>query len=198
VMFDPTPVAPGGELGRGGDGIRARMARLVDTLRFQWTKWVIEYDLVSQIALLKDIGGAVRDAAQSIQTTIRHVLAYWWVLAIAVAIAVGFVLARRRAGPALTAARRKRDAQARSRVARHYDTASRQLARAGHARAPAITPRVFATELAPSLATPMTELVELYYLAQWGGEITATSEARAEVLADEIRAALRTHQAQPR
>jgi hypothetical protein len=44
----------------------------------------------------------------------------------------------------------------------------------------------------------MTELVELYYVAQWGGEITATAEARAGVLADEIRAVLHTHQAQPR
>ena len=192
VMFDPTPAAPGGELGRGGDGIRARMARLVDTLRFQWTKWVIEYDLVSQIALLKDIGGAVRNGARSVQAAIRHVLAYWWTIAIAVAIVIGVVLARRRATPGLTDAR-KREARARSRVARHYDATSRQLARAGHPRAPATTPRAFAAELEPHLAAPMRELVDLYYLAQWGGEITTTSETRAAELADEIRAALHTH-----
>ena len=63
VTFDATPSAPGGELGRGGSGWRAKLARFIDTLRFQWSKWVIEYDLVAQLSLFKDIGRAFKSAA---------------------------------------------------------------------------------------------------------------------------------------
>ncbi|HUS29239.1 MAG TPA: DUF3488 and transglutaminase-like domain-containing protein, partial [Kofleriaceae bacterium] len=77
VTFDPTPSAPGGELGRGGNGWTAKMGRMLDTLRFQWSKWVIEYDLVSQISLFKDIGNAFKRAAVALRDVFKWLLSFW-------------------------------------------------------------------------------------------------------------------------
>jgi transglutaminase-like putative cysteine protease len=197
VTFDPTPAAPGGELGRGGDGVRARLARLADTLRFQWTKWVIEYDLAAQLTLFKDIGAGLRSSARAVQEAIAIVLAYWPVLAAMLAVAVGIWLIRRPSTRAVVL--RTRDTRVRSAVARQFDAAARQLDRAGFHRAPATTPRAFAAGLAdPTLATPLGELVELYYAAAWGGVVPPNAEARATALANEIRVTLHAHQARPR
>ncbi|HLL21035.1 MAG TPA: DUF3488 and transglutaminase-like domain-containing protein, partial [Kofleriaceae bacterium] len=51
VTFDPTPPSDRNLMSRGGTGWRARLGRFLDTLKFQWSKWVIEYDLSSQLAL---------------------------------------------------------------------------------------------------------------------------------------------------
>ena len=105
VTFDPTPPAHRNVLSRGGGGWRARLGRLMDRLRFQWTKWVIDYDLVSQLALLKAVGGAIKGAAawakaQAIAAK-DAALSVWpaWV-ALAAALAALVWVRRRRAGPA--------------------------------------------------------------------------------------------------
>ncbi|HEX8107742.1 MAG TPA: DUF3488 and transglutaminase-like domain-containing protein, partial [Kofleriaceae bacterium] len=67
VTVDPTPPANVDALGRGGSGWTARLGRFLDTLRFQWNKWVIEYDLTSQLALFNEVGGALRSAGEALK-----------------------------------------------------------------------------------------------------------------------------------
>ncbi|MCA9673976.1 MAG: DUF3488 domain-containing protein, partial [Myxococcales bacterium] len=55
VTFDATPASQD-RLGRGGSGIGARLRRFFDTLRFQWFKWVVDYDLGRQVGFFKDVG----------------------------------------------------------------------------------------------------------------------------------------------
>src|ERR1051326_8613684 len=76
VTFDPTPAGTS-SLGRGGTGWRAKLGRLMDTLRFQWTKWVIEYDLVAQLSLFKDVGRALKSAAASMRDGALAALRWW-------------------------------------------------------------------------------------------------------------------------
>jgi hypothetical protein len=196
ATFDPTPPADIDELGRGGSGIRARMSRVIDTLRFQWTKWVIEYDLVAQLELFKSIGGAVKRGAVAIKDTLvaakdaalRHP-----VIGLAmVALVTLLILRRRRRGDPLEVGERTRPRR-RSTVAEVYDRVAKLLAKAGAGRDAATTPRELATRLrlAGHVAAPQVgELTELYYAAEWGGRRDPGAEDRALALAVEIRAAL--------
>jgi transglutaminase-like putative cysteine protease len=196
VTFDPTP--PGGvdELGRGGTGWSARLGRFVDTLRFQWNKWVIEYDLASQLSLFKSVGGAIGDAAAAVKRGLAWLeelaIRGWPVLA---AIAVGVALwlrLRRRRPDAVTAARRARP-RVRGGVAQVYDEVLRGLARAGVPREAAVTPRELAARLTArghAVAPQLGELTELYYAAQWGHRDEPAARDRAVALGREIQAGL--------
>jgi hypothetical protein len=197
VTFDPTPSASVDVLGRGGDGWRARMSRMMDTLRFQWTKWVIEYDLASQLELFRTVGGAIKSAALTVKAALVSAkdaaLAYWPVGAGLGAGLIAFVLLRRRQrGPGMVTGR-ARKTRVRSTVAEVFDQVAAALAKAGVARDAAVTPRELATRMAkrgdPG-ASQVGELVELYYAAEWGGRRDPQAEARAQVLAGEIRQAL--------
>ncbi len=145
VTFDPTPPDRHDPLGRGGSGWRARLARFMDTLRFQWTKWVIEYDLVAQLALFRDLGTAIKHGALAA----RDVLVRGWpILAgIALVIAAILVLRRRRGGDPREPGARARP-RVRSPVAQIYHRVLRQLARHGIRRDPGMTPRELAARLA--------------------------------------------------
>jgi transglutaminase-like putative cysteine protease len=194
VTFDATPSGES-ELGRGGDGITARLGRFMDTLRFQWTKWVIEYDLVRQLSLFRTIGGAIKGAAGTARdgvVVIKRLAQRHWPIAVVLAGAVVLVVVwrRRHAPAALLAAGARR---ARAPLATLYDQAMKLLGRAGLAREPGITPR----ELADRLTTdghpahrPLAELTDLYYAATWGGRSSPAELARGQVLLEELRAAL--------
>ncbi len=195
VTFDPTPAAPGGELGRGGTGWRAKLGRFLDTLRFQWTKWVIEYDLVSQLSLFKDVGRALKAAAGGVRDAILAVLAYWPLLAGLAGIVALVVLRKRRPlGPDMEHRREARKARARSPIAAAYDQVAKQLAKHGTRRDTGMTPRELAdraiTRGEPA-AAELRELTELYYAAEWGGRSDPAGERRAGELASAIRTALR-------
>ena len=192
VTFDATPASD--QLGRGGTGWRARMGRFFDTLRFQWTKWVIEYDLASQLGLFRDVGGALKSGA----TSVKEALASAWQLVrdheilsgtLAAAIAVALAMRRRRAA-ALAPASAKAKKRARSPVAQALDQALKALARAGVTRDPAVTPRELARR-APIAGAEIAELVELYYAAEWGNR--RVDERRAGDLAAKIRVAVDRH-----
>jgi len=189
VTFDPTPPDRNDPLGRGGAGWRARMARLMDTLRFQWTKWVIEYDLVAQLSLFRDFASVLKQGAIALRDVLIHLVRLWPVLAGLGAVVVAFVILRRRRALALagTAAGPPRE---RTGVGRVYDAVSRRLAKAGFARAPAQTPRELVDRLPTTIAGDVRELTELYYSAEWGGKVDSAAERRAAELADAIRAAL--------
>jgi protein-glutamine gamma-glutamyltransferase len=188
VTFDPTPPDRTDPLGRGGSGWRARMARFMDTVRFQWTKWVIEYDLVAQLSLFKDIGSAIKRGAIALRDAVVHI---WPILVVVVGAIVLVVIVRRRRAPndPLEAARRTR-ARARSAIARSYDRVVRLLAKHGITREPGVTPRELAARLTTPVGAPVRELTDLYYAAEWGGRITPDAERRADELAAAIRTTL--------
>ena len=192
IMFDPTPAND--ELGRGGSGWGARLGRILDTLRFQWSKWVIEYDLASQLALFKDIGHALKSGATWLRDEGLALLHHWKiVIAIGCAISL-LVLSRRRRrdlGPSAVARER---ARTRSKIAIAYDQAAKLLAKAGQRRDTGTTPRELAARLASRghpAAAQVRELVDLYYAAEWGRRSDPAAEARATALVTDIRVTLR-------
>jgi protein-glutamine gamma-glutamyltransferase len=194
VTFDPTPPDRNDPLGRGGSGWRARMSRFFDTLKFQWTKWVIEYDLVAQLALFKDIGHVLQRGAAAVRDSLLALLRLW-PLGLA---GVGAILAilyyrRRRRDPQMTGGAAPRP-RTRSPIAQAYEASLRLLAKAGHAKEPATTPREHADRLSRTggpAAPEVRELTELYYAAEWGGRRDPEAERRAGELAIAIKAHLR-------
>nr|HEX4314623.1 DUF3488 and transglutaminase-like domain-containing protein [Kofleriaceae bacterium] len=193
VTFDATPASD--QLGRGGTGWRARLGRYMDTLRFQWTKWVIEYDLASQLGLFRDVGSTLKRGAMAVKGAVGaawhevkdHAPISGTVGGLAVA-AIAFVVARRRrAGPrTMDGGRAKR--RVRGPLATSLDAALRALAKAGVAREPAVTPRELAARVTIA-AAEYRELVDLYYAAEWGGRSDGAAERRAAELALTIAAA---------
>jgi hypothetical protein len=192
VTFDPTPPDRNDPLGRGGAGWRARMGRFMDTLRFQWSKWVIEYDLVAQLSLFKDIGSAIKRGALALRDTIVR---GWPLLAgLALAIAAVIVVRRRRQGrdPLEPGARAR--PRVRSPVAQIYHRVLRQLAKHGITREPGTTPQELAARLAAGsspgpgsqVGPSLRELTALYYAAEWGGRTDPSAERRAAELAAAI------------
>jgi transglutaminase-like putative cysteine protease len=190
VTFDPTPPDRHDPLGRGGSGWSARLGRFLDTLKFQWSKWVIEYDLVSQIALFKDVGHALQRAA----VVVRDVLSLWPVaLGLAAAIAAVIYWRRRRTSPRMTQGPAARP-RTRSPIAAAYDAAVKALAKVGQGRELATTPREHAERLARSgapAAAEIRELADLYYAAEWGGRRDPSAERRAGELAIAIKSLVR-------
>jgi transglutaminase-like putative cysteine protease len=195
VTFDPTPPSERDRMGRGGAGWTARLGRMLDTLRFQWAKWVIEYDLASQLELFEGLGNALKAGAAAVKDAAGAAKDWaverWW---IGVALMGGLALVvlrrrgwRRRGGEQAVGRRRDR---ARSPVAESYDRAAKGLAKAGIAREPAITPRELAARMAARgepAAAAFGELVELYYAAEWGARQGAAEAERARALEAAVR-----------
>lgn len=192
VTFDPTPPDRSDPLSRGGGGWKARFSRVTDTMRFQWTKWVIEYDLVAQISLFVSVGQSLKRAAQtsrSVVASAMHLLPM--VLGLAAALAIVWIVRRWRASPA--AQRKRAQTRSRSQVAHTYDRVLKQLAQAGIHRAPATTPQELAATLTLEVAPQIRELTDIYYAAEWGGRRDPHVEQRAMELARTIQAALRNN-----
>jgi len=198
VTFDPTPPGDVDTLGRGGTGWRAKLGRFVDTLRFQWTKWVIEYDLVSQLSLFKSIGGALKTAAKAVKDAViiaKDFAIEHWPISSPLGAGLILLLVRRRRRRRAKLPREGRPAKPRQRstVGEVYDGVSKQLAKAGFARGASVTPRELAEQMATRgdpAASHITELTELYYAAEWGGRREASAEERAAALGREIKATL--------
>ncbi len=186
ITFDATPPGVADYLGRGGSGWQAKMRRWFDTLRFQWGKWVIDYDIYQQISLFRSIGKQFSGGAQSV-TAAGRAIERWakrnayalvaLVLVIGVAIALRRSRRRRRGGDTRAAISRER-----TELGQLYERAARRLA----PRPPATTPRELARALvakgAPG-ADQLDELTELYYAGQWGGAVDDAVLARARTLA---------------
>jgi hypothetical protein len=196
VTFDATPPAQD-RLGRGGTGLGARLRRLVDTLRFQWFKWVIEYDLGKQLGVFKGIGNSLRAAGRWLKARWRDLRALVvdnLVIALGLAAAIAALIAWR-----LVRRRRRRSPEERARprhrgpIATAYSRVLHRMEKRGVPRAPSMTPRELARDVAARRlpwANAFGELTELYYAAQWGGAEGGDLEARARALAAEIEAAL--------
>jgi hypothetical protein len=196
-MFDPTPAGSGEELGRGGSGWRARLGRIVDTLRFQWSKWVIEYDLASQLELFRTIGRGIKNVAVKVKEAalrVKYAVVAYWYFSFAIGLGIAYLLLRRmRRRPNDFVTARASPRRTRSTVAEVYLAVAKQLAKSGFTRESGITPRELATrmtERGDPGAAEVTELVELYYAAEWGSQRDPAAEDRAQKLAMKIKTAL--------
>ncbi len=195
VTFDPTPPGDVDQLGRGGTGFRAKMSRFFDTLRFQWTKWVIEYDLVSQLSLFKSIGGALKTAAIAVKDaalwTKDRAVEHWETSSVLGVLLIGaYIVRRRKRRSKLPPEIRVVKPRKRSSVAQIYDGVAKRLAKAGYTRSSSTTPRELAAKLVERrdpAAETVGLLVDVYYAAEWGGRRDVASEERAEALAAEIK-----------
>jgi protein-glutamine gamma-glutamyltransferase len=190
VTFDPTPPDRDDPLSRGGSGWRAKLGRLMDTMRFQWTKWVIEYDLVAQLSLFKDIGAMLKKGAIKLRDGLGALVFLWPIAIPIVAVAIAVILSRRRLRANALAPTARGAHRSRTSIAELYDAVSRRLAKAGLARPPAQTPREYAQLLAAPVAPEVRELTEIYYAAEWGRRSDPAALRRASELAAAIRAAL--------
>ena len=198
VTFDPTPPANRNVLSRGGSGWRAKLSRILDTLKFQWSKWVIEYDLSSQLALFKSIGRTLKAGAKAVKAALvaakDWVVAQWWLAAIAAVGIAGYIVLRRRRHVLPIATAGPRRGRTRSTVAAVYDAVGKQLAKHGAGRDAAETPREHANRLATRgdpWAPAVAQLTDLYYAAEWGARRDRAAEEQATALGKQIGAALR-------
>jgi len=200
VTFDPTPAGEADPLGRGGSGVVDRMRRMFDTVRFQWSKWVVDYDLHQQISLFRDVGSAISSAGRWLKAgagaTKRWLLDHWPWATLAAVLAVALLLARRRRRrpqPRHDDDEPRRQRRRKSAMASLYASVLARLARHGLARSPATTPRELAADLvargAPG-AAELAELTELYYAAEWGGAASPEVLERAQRLRRAIEAAV--------
>ncbi len=203
VTFDATPAGAGEELGRGGGGVRARLRRFFDTLKFQWTKWVIDYDLGSQLELFRSVGRGFKNAAASVSQFLKRSARSIGLPLLGVMMLVGAGVAARRwwrarhgrasvPGPAQ---RRSPTAQQHE-ATQLYGDVVRLLARHHLHRAPAQTPREFVVLVASSnvpvaaaIVAPLRELTELYNRAMWNPRAAVAELAALQVLVEKIRVA---------
>lgn len=202
VTFDPTPGGEVDRLGRGGSGVGERMRRLMDTLRFKWFKWVIEYDLYRQISLFKGLRESLSSGAGSVRSWFTGVKA--WVKRHQVAL--GSTLGAFIAVMALVAWYRRRRtslvrlpgqaARARDAMTILYNQTLDRLARRGHRRQPSTTPREHARALSEEGmpgASEFLELTELYYQTEYGARSLAERLSRARALVTAMDRAFEEH-----
>ncbi len=191
VTFDATPPGQVDQLGRGAAGPLARMQRFLDTLRFQWAKWVIEYDLGRQLSVFRGVGNVMRDGARTVKEAVGAVwsgLKRGWPAAIALGLGVALVLWRRRrrhSAPGEAAVRRRL-----SPVATALLDAERALARRGLGRVAATTPSEHAAVLqqrGSAAAATYAALVALHQRVVWGQETGGDPAAQAQELASALR-----------
>jgi hypothetical protein len=197
ITFDATPPGQIDQLGRQSGGVLAKIRRLFDRIRFQWTKWVIEYDLVRQLGLFKNIGASLRAAGRAIRDAFVALVRRWY-LSIPIALALGFLIVRRlrRRGGAAGATARA-GAKRRRPVAEIWLTAITRLGRRGLVRDPSLTPREQARRWSAAGAGELAELTELYYAVEYGYLDEAAAVDRARALRDAIEAAQRAAESAP-
>lgn len=186
VTFDATPPGQVDQLGRGASGALARMQRFLDTLRFQWDKWVIEYDLGQQLTVFRGVGGALKSVARTVKAGVSEVwtvVKRGWPLGIAAGVGLAlwvWLRARRERDAGMPAARRRA-----SPVAAALLDAERALAKRGAGREASTTPAEHAellTTRGGRGAATYAELVALHQRVVWGDEKDANAAERAHEL----------------
>jgi len=192
VTFDATPPGQIDRLGRGGTGVLERIRRFLDRLRFQWTKWVIEYDLYRQLSLFRGVGRSLKAAGRALEAAViavKDAMIRRWYVSIPlglglIALIVWRIRRRRRGGKAWGADRRRR--RPITEIWTHVVT---RLGRAGLIRDPALTPRELARRWTAAGAAELAELTELYYAVEYGGADEDEALPRARSLREAIEAA---------
>jgi transglutaminase-like putative cysteine protease len=202
--FDPTPAAPARHT---GSSLRDRLAGMLDYLQFQWSSWVVAYDVLHRQALLGTFGDWMQGPAfQRERAWTRYLWTFeqlligpetlsplgklfYWLALLGVLALSGYLLGQilRQLIRWLRQRHQERGAQANG--VRFYQRVAAVLARRGLRRRPAETAREFAArveESVPQVATLFAELTERYYAVRFGGADLAEVGQRLseQILAD--------------
>ena len=156
------PLAPAARTGRLG--------QLLDTLDFQWSRWVVSYDLSRQLDLARRV--THRLGLHAPEPAGGHGRVPGWLVVLVAVVVVAAAASRvwPTRGPARAPARAA--AIEGAPVQRLYARALERLARAGLPRAAAETPREYAARVAGAGldgGALLAELTELYTAARFGG-----------------------------
>jgi len=200
VTFDPTPPGEANRLGSGGTSVLDKARRLLDTMRLKWFEWVIEYDLQRQLSVFRSIGKAFGGGSKSLKKGldgsrdwfVRHKWTLGGLVAgIGIFVFVVLRLRSRRLRNSPLGAPRS-GSRARSAVAGVWLVTARRMARRGHRRDQATTPREYADALARKKtpgAASFARLTELYYAAVYGPHELPDMAAQAKELRDQVETA---------
>lgn len=199
VTFDPTP--PGRNEVLEASGLWANLRAMSDALRMEWSSTVVGFDLRDQGNIVRALyrgfrvargmsGGSSRPSDASPRSSSRGGTRVVAVLFVALALVGGVVLwRRRRRGP--VGAPPNRAARRALSLVRDLE---RILARAGHARPSATTPRAHVMALVDQgivAAADAQEIVGLYEEIRFGGEeLDPSREAAARLALGRIEASL--------
>jgi len=172
VPFDPTPAG-----GRGSqqEGLWARMVLFWDTIQERWRAFVVDYDLVAQAQLIKQVGAMLSEAGRRLSgkggsaPQLRVALRALGLLVLAALLA----LAIRRAARSRSGARRVLLRPDQKRAMRLWRKTRARLQRAGVEIGPGTTP----TEAARHLPAA-GQLVSAYLAARWGSASLPPEKAR--------------------
>jgi protein-glutamine gamma-glutamyltransferase len=183
VTFDPTPPGVPTPLSRGGGGVLGKLRRMMDTLRLEYFKWVIGYDLDRQRGLMKRLSKSLGfDSGLSAKAFKAWIKRNKWSLLGVLGGIIGLVAFRRwwkRRGQPRVAAEARRTRPPSHPVVLLHGKMARKLARQGFPRPPGETPREHASRLGRSGAPgaePFAELTELYYTVRFS-ESASLSQA---------------------
>src|SRR5256885_14322549 len=190
VLFDPTPSA-----GRGAraDGLWAKAVLTWDSLAQRWSRFVIDYDLITQSQVLSSLGRGLSRIGDRLRGKQGGATAFRW------ALPAGIAAVLLGAG-ALYTARRKRRAGARGRTLSGDEARARNLwvatrhrlekSRVGLGTAAAVRETVEQIALrVPRAKAPVQNIAEAVLAARWGGRPLERREARD--LLESLDAALR-------
>jgi hypothetical protein len=177
TRWDPTPA---GERGSQIDSVWAQVVLLWDAVQQKWRAFVVDYDLVSQAQMVKQIGAMITEAGRRLSgkagAAPRLRVALLAVLALAGTALLALAIRRVRL-PSFggRADGRELDPDQR-RAIRLWRKARVRLLRAGIDLSPSTTPR----EAALRARVPaVSELAAAWAAARWGGEPLPADTARA-------------------
>ncbi len=182
VTFDPTPA--GRPPDTGLPGFLVLLSQVVDTLRWRWHRYVIDFDASSQRLLAGRFLRQLGRARSRVQAWRARFGTAWpagsgltfpggWIAAGVLCGVLLLWLSRLRARKGMDGMRARVD---------FYDALLRLLARRGFVKEAWFTPREFAARIAAQegdRARPVIEVTEAYYRVRYGGQDLAAGERRA-------------------
>ena len=185
VTFDPTPGGGTAAVAATSTGDRfGALRRLADGLSHRWGKWVLDYDIGTQLRLLERFAAPFERPSDA-PVTARGVGRGWYVVAALIALAVLAVSLRRF---------RRAPSERAGAATRAYVTLRRSYERAGYPVSASTPPLAFAALVrdAPG-AEPARAAIELYVGNRFGGvELDRAAEVRLGQYVRDARAQLRT------
>jgi len=167
VTFDPTPPGSAGDAAAAAWFWPGRI--WFDALQHRWSKWVLDYDIESQVGIFADLfENRSEEAVGGSGASSRVVRNYWGVALLVGLLLAGAAWARNGRGPTTP-------------TTAMYLQLRTACARAGLQVAPGLTPLALAQHVrnARGAAGPPAErVVDLYLRARYGGEDLGDSDLR--------------------